>query len=107
MHACITQVVPSWVWSQTYNIHSEQSLNTVQQNLDSTSSAKQSEKVFAGQGSGNITDADRSGQTDMVVQQPSSGELRLCELSQEPWVCGAQRGTERCSHLGTVYDAQP
>ena len=55
--------------------------------MDSTSSAKQCEKVFAGQGSENITDADRSGQTDMVVQQPSSGELRLCELSQEPRMC--------------------
>ena len=52
-----------------------------EQKLDNTSNAKWSEKVFARHGSGIATDADRSGQTDTVVQQPSSAELRLCELS--------------------------
>jgi len=46
---------------------------------------------------------------DMVTQQPSSGELRLCELSQEPQMCElkeARRGAPklrhgvRCSTLG-------
>ena len=29
---------------------------------------------------------------DMVTQQPSSGELRLCELSQEPQMCELNEG---------------
>ena len=64
----------------TYILNSHETLFN-EKKLDSTSSAKQSEKVFARQDPGNATDADRSGQTDMVVQQPSSAELRLCELS--------------------------
>ena len=38
---------------------------------------------------------------DMVTQQPSSGELRLCELSQEPQICElkeARRGAPKLRH---------
>ncbi len=39
---------------------------------------------------------------DMVVQQPSSGELRLCELSQEPQMCGLKEARRGAPNLGTV-----
>ncbi len=40
-------------------------------------------------------------QKDVLTQQPSSGELRLCELSQEPQICElreAWRGAPKLRH---------